>query len=294
MTIAAKAVRIFQAASAEGWRGHATASFFYGLLKLIRPRNKRIDLNLDMIYPEHKGDKKWHKNFKNKIYKNLSWTLTEILAAQRDMNKAFKWITKIDGLEYINEFLDDRKRGLLFLSGHFCNWELLAYWYSQFIQKHGGKLYIISQNMRDKDLSAIIFEYRDRSGIIMLPKQTSTLELVRLLKNGAHIAMLTDIAWTGGEILPFLGQPCTNTTGPATLSMLSGAPMITVGIYRLAPFRHKVKFLKPFQVPDGDNKLERIKNATIKVNNNFGEIIAQCPELWFWLHDRWKMRKAKK
>ncbi len=298
MKLAAEAVRFFQAASAEGWRGHAAASFFYGILKLIKPRDKRIDSNLDLIYPEYKDNKLWHRDFKNKVYKNLAWTISEILAVQKDISKALDWITEVEGFEYLDEFIDNRKHGLLFLTGHFGNWELLGYWYAQIIKKHGGKLYVVAQEMHDKDITRIIDEYRVKSGAEVILKDTSTLELVKMLKDGAHIAILNDVAWSGGEILPFMGQPCTNTIGPATLAMLSGVPMMSVAIYRTAPFRHKVKFLKPFHVPDNINnnhdKLERIKSATMQINKNLEMLISQCPELWFWLHDRWKMNKLER
>lgn len=297
MKIAAWAVRFFEKLARQGWRAKAEYKFFYGLLKLIRPRSERIDLNLDLIYPEHKGDEAWHKEFKNKIYQNFAWDLAEIFAAQKDINQVSSWVKEVEGFDYIKNFLDDRNQGLLFMSGHYCSWELLAYWYSNLIRAHGGKLYAVAQNMHDKDLTAILNEYRAKAGITVLPKDISTFEIVKLLKKGAHIAVLNDVAWTGGELLPFLGQLCTNTTGPATLAMLSGVPIISVGIYRLDEFKYKIKFLEPFHVDNNNNNLskrERIEQATIKINNNLGEIISQQPELWFWLHNRWKLNKLKK
>ena len=296
MKITAWAVRLFERFAKQGWRAEAEYKFFYGLLKLIKPRAERIDANLDLIYPEFKDNKAWHRDFKDKIYQNFAWVIAEIFAAQKDVSKILDWVQEFEHFEYLQKFLDDRKQGLLLLSGHFCNWELLACWYAQLIKQHGGNLYVIVQNMRDKDLSAINDEYRTKAGIILLPKDTSMFEMVKLLKNGAHVAALTDIAWTGGDVLPFLGQPCTNTAGPATLAMLSGVPIISAGIYRLEPFKYKIKFLEPFYVEDNLSlsKRERIERAMIKINDNLGEIISQRPELWFWLHNRWKMNKLKK
>ena len=282
---AVRAIRIFQAMAAQGWRGRAIASFLYGVLRLLRPRGDRIDSNLRLVYPAK--DRAWRAELRRGVYRNLAWTVTEVLALQRDHRQAFDWISEVEGEDILAERLKDPGGGIL-LSGHFGNWELLGSWFSQRFRERGRQLYVLYQEIHDHDIAALVREYREASGMRVLPKEASTLDMVRMLRGGAWIGVLTDVSWAGGVTLPFMGQPCTNAPGPAVLAMLSSVPIVPLAAYRQGPFRHALRFLDPISVPKEGNREERIELTLRAINRALEEIIAPRPELWFWLHNRWK------
>jgi KDO2-lipid IV(A) lauroyltransferase len=271
-----------------GWRASCVASLFCAVLKTFAPRGRRVLSNLALAYPES-GDA-WRRDLRRRLYEHLGWMATEILALQRDPAQALGWVEETRGAEHIEKIFAGGK-GLLFLSGHYGNWELLAAWYAQYMKKRGmGDFYIVSQNMRDRDISRLVARYRLNAGIKLLPKETSALEIVKLLKSGKHIAALADISWLGGVVLPFMGHPCTHTTGPAVLGTLASAPIVPVAIYRRGPFRHAVEFFPPLAVPEAQakNRRLRLEALTLEVGAALEKMIAPQPELWFWLHNRWK------
>jgi len=242
--------------------------------------------NLALVYPESTSE--WRTQIRRRLYDHLGWTAAELLTLQRDPAQALDWIEEVHNPHYVEEPISKGK-GIIFLSAHFGNWELIAAWYAQYLKKKGfHNLYIISQNVRDKDLDRLVARYRRNSGINLLPKDTSTLEMVKLLKSGAHIAAQGDISWTRGLVLPFMGHPCTNTIGPAVLATLASVPIIPVALYRKAPFRHEVVVSPPLQVPEERNRRVKIELLTREINAALEKIIAPRPELWFWLHNRWK------
>jgi len=209
---------------------------------------------------------------------------------QRDPAQALDWIEEAHNLCYVEEPISKGK-GIIFLSAHYGNWELLAAWYAQYLKKKGfNNFYIVSLNIKDKDINRLVMRYRRNSGINLLPKQTSTLEMVKLLKSGAHIAAQADISWLGGLVLPFMGHPCTNSTGPAVLALLASVPIVPVAIYRKGPFRHKAVFSPPLQIPESEktDRREKIELLARQINSVLENIIKPQPELWFWLHNRWK------
>jgi KDO2-lipid IV(A) lauroyltransferase len=258
------------------------------VLKTFAPRGRRILSNLALVYPESGGA--WRKDLRRRLYEHLGWMATEILALQRDPAQALEWVEEARGAERVEKIFAEGK-GLLFLSGHYGNWEVLAAWYAQYMKKQGmGDFYIVSQKMRDRDISRLVARYRLNAGIKLLPKETPALEIVRLLKSGKHIAALADISWLGGVVLPFMGHPCTHTTGPAVLGTLASVPIVPVAIYRRGPFRHAVEFFPPLAVPRAQAKDRRlrIEALTREVSAALERMIAPQPELWFWLHNRWK------
>ncbi|MCR5346432.1 MAG: lysophospholipid acyltransferase family protein [Fretibacterium sp.] len=278
-------IRLFQALAHPDWRGQAVASFLSCLLNIIRPRAKRIDANLRLIHPDWDEDRR--QKIRREVYENLAWTVTELLALQRDELQAFDWITEVDGQEIIDKILRS-PQGAVILTGHFGNWELLGSWFAQTARRQGRQLYVVYQEIHDLNISHLVTEYRERGGMKTLLKETSTLEMVRMLRDGALIAILADVSWGGGAVLPFMGQPCTNSMGPAVLSMLGGVPIVPLALYRQAPFRHSIRFLPPFSVHGEGNREERLKQTVMGINHALETLIAPRPELWFWLHNRWK------
>ena len=276
-------LRIF---AKPGWRASCLAYLLQGLLKLFTPRGKRVLSNLALIYPE--SSRKWRVKTRQRLYNHLGLMATEVLALQRDPAQAFDWVEEVYDAHYAEEAFA-REEGAIILSAHCGNWELLAAWYAQYSGKKGDHdFYGIMQDMKDKNIDRLVTRYRRNAGINFLSRSTSTFEMVKLLKSGAHIGVLPDVSWRGGLTLPFMGQPCTNSIGPAVIGLLSAVPIIPVAIYRKAPFRHEVVFFPPLQVPEETDRRIRIELFVREINTALEKIIRARPEQWFWLHNRWK------
>jgi KDO2-lipid IV(A) lauroyltransferase len=295
------AIEGLRAFTKRGWRASRVASLLTAILKLLAPRGKRILSNLSLVYPG--SPESWRRDLRRRLYEHLGWTLTEILALQRDPAQSLHWVEETRNRRYIEKPLSQGK-GVLFLSGHYGNWELLAAWHVQVLRSGGldrAPFYAVLRDSKDPDIARLIERYRRNTGIKLLPKSTPVLEMVKLLKSGAQIAILADISWQGGIILPFMGQLCANATGPAALAILASVPIIPVAIYRRGPFRHVVEFFPPIlpeleNFPDsGEGNAVRKKDwrlrtefLTREVNSALERLIEPQPELWFWLHNRWK------
>jgi len=242
--------------------------------------------NLALVYPE--STKAWRVQVRRHLYDHLGWMATEYLALQHDPAQTLDWVKEVHNFHYVEELVA-KKKGALLISGHYGNWELLAAWYVQYAGKRGfHNAYGIVQDVKDKDIDRLIARYRRNANLNVLSKNTSTLEIVKLLKKGAHVYTMPDVSWGGGLVLPFMGQPCTNSTGPAVLGLLASVPIIPAAIYRKAPFRHEVVFYPPLQVPEEADRRVKIELLTREINSALEKMIAPQPELWFWLHNRWK------
>lgn len=290
MKAAVTAIKIFQAFADTGFRGKLTAKFFSGLLKLIHPREKMIEENLRLVYPD--SSEEWRKEISSKVYENLAWTLTETLALQRDNLQAQKWMKNVKGVETVNKLMAEKK-GAIILTGHIGNWELAGNWVAQNALNHGHELHVIYQEMHDADISNYVTKTREHGGMRMLDKNFSLMKIVHMLKNGAHVALLNDVAGENEMIVPFMGHDATNMTGAAVMAMLSGVPVIPFGSYRNAPFEHEAEFFEPLKLPSKNeniNREERVKLIVSEMNKALEKIIRSRPDQWFWLHNRWKKR----
>mgnify|MGYP002861199348 FL=1 len=283
---AVRAIRFFEAVSGTGIRGKFTAKFFSGLLKLIHPRSEVMNSNMLIAYPD--SSEQWRKDMIRKCYEHLGWTIAEILALQKDPLQVLDWVKVFHNDGLMRELLA-QKKGVLFLSGHIGNWEILSSWYAQYAKQHGHELHIVYQELHDLDVWEYVREIRERSGQVLLPKNMSVQKYAHMLKEGMHLALLDDIAGTGHMMVPFMGKDATNMPGPAIMALLSGVPVIPVCSYRTAPFQHEVFFLDPVKIPDKkENHEDRVKLTVQAINEALETLIRKRPEQWFWLHKRWR------
>ena len=284
--LAVNAIKLFATLADTGTKGRMTQKFLSGLLRLIHPRAKVIDDNLRLAYPE--APSQWRKDIRTAMYDNLAWTITEILALQHDPSQIFGWIKSVRGMYSIDRLIDEKK-GAVFLSGHFGNWEIMAAWYAQYMKRRGHQMYVVAQGIHDKDISAYIDGLRNHMGVDLLPTDYSVMKYAHLLKAGNHIALLNDVAGNGKMMVPFMGHDATNVPGPAVMAMLAGVPIIPVCIYRNAPFEHEIEFFPPIEMPDAKlPREERLRRIILDCNIAIERFIRSRPELWFWLHKRWR------
>lgn len=285
--LAVGAIKLFEPLSDTGAKGRMTQKFLSGLLKLIHPRGKVVDDNLSLAYPN--SPRQWRKDIRSAMYDNLAWTITEILALQHDPSQIFGWVKTVGNPE-IADRLMDANRGAVFMSGHFGNWEIMAAWYAQYTKRRDHQMYVVAQPIHDEDISAYIDGLRNHMGVDLLPTNYSVQKYAHLLKAGNHIALLNDVAGTGRMIVPFMGHDATNMPGPAIMAMLAGVPIIPVCIYRNAPFQHEIEFFPPIEMPDPKlPREERLRRIILECNVAIEKFIRKRPELWFWLHKRWRL-----
>ena len=283
---AVRAIKLFEHLSDTGTRGRITQKFLSGLLKLIHPRGKVVWENLRLAYPN--SPQQWRKDIRSLMYENLAWTITEILALQRDPSQIFNWIKSVKNIEIVDKLINS-KRGAVFMSGHFGNWEIMAAWYAQYTKRRGHQMYVIAQAIHDEDVSEYIDGLRRNMGVDLMPSIYSVQKYAHLLKEGNHIALLNDVAGTNRMIVPFMGHDATNMPGPAVMAMLSGVPIVPVCIYRNAPFEHEIEFFPPIEMPDENlPREERLRKIILDCNLAIENFIRKRPELWFWLHKRWR------
>jgi KDO2-lipid IV(A) lauroyltransferase len=189
----------------------------------------------------------------------------------------------IDGVQKL-EAADALGRGILLLTAHYGNWELLA-------ASHALTRFPLSVVMRPLDSPAfdsILERFRSRSGVELITKRRALPDIVHALRRRRMVGILLDqnASRREGVFVPFFGVPASTSKGMALIALRTGAPVLPVFIRRRPDGRHVVHAGAPVPVPpDGD-----VGAFTRAFNEAIEEAIRQAPEQWFWLHRRWKTR----
>ena len=175
-------------------------------------------------------------------------------------------------------------RGVLILTAHFGNWELLA-------AAHGLTGVPLSIVMRPLDhplLEDLAARFRRRSGAELIVKRQAVREVLTALRRQRMVGILLDQNATRAEgvFVPFFGSPASTSKGLALLALRTGAPVVPIFLRREPGGRHCMDVgaaLPP--PPDGE-----LTTYTSMFNRVIEAAIRRAPEQWLWMHDRWRTR----
>jgi len=107
---------------------------------------------------------------------------------------------------------------------------------------------------------------------------------VKTLSEGGAIIIAPDHRARGAR-LPFFGRECETPLGAAAMARKFNCPLLPVRIIREGGTKSRVVFYEPF-MPDSDD------NITMqKMNAVMESWIRDIPAQWFWVHNRWGLKK---
>ena len=222
---------------------------------------------------------------KNKFAKNVLGNYGRILAEYpflKDFrnNNLSKYIS-IDGIDNL-EKIKKNKKPVVFISGHFSNFELMA----MQIEKSGINLAAIYRPLNNiflnKNMEYIRTNFICKNQI--KKGRSGTRQILENLKKGNSIALMIDQRVSEGIRVDLFNEKALTTTIPAQFIKKFGAKIIPVHIERI----NVEKFNITFQDPIKFSKDSNIESITYKLNNILEEMIKKNPSQWIWSHNRWK------
>jgi KDO2-lipid IV(A) lauroyltransferase len=177
-----------------------------------------------------------------------------------------------------------RGKGVVFLTGHFGHFELFAAATAQTIP-----VAILVKPLSNPGADAWLSKLRSDAGVELLPIGAGVRGALKRLRAGGAVAMVADQdARRDGVFVSFLGTPASTPTGPAWLSLASGAPIVFGTCVRGPDGRYDAGFV-PGIVPEGAaDDARAVLDLTRRHTALLEQAIRARPESWFWLHKRWK------
>ena len=188
---------------------------------------------------------------------------------------------EVEGQNILDEIKKSNKQ-VIFISGHFCNFELMA----MYLEKTGINLATIYRPLNNFFLNGFmerirtkyICKYQIKKGIGGLKK------LINLKKKDFSTALMIDQRVSEGILSNFFNQEALTTTIPAQLVKKFNIPVVPVYIERIDYLNFKITINKPINF----QKETSIKNITDDLNKILEVMILDKPEQWIWSHNRWK------
>ncbi len=254
------------------------------VLRIIGPQRKFITFqNISNAFPDKPYD--WKKSIVKQSYRNLGITLVELLAMEKIFRTNINDYIKYENKELIDE-LYARGKGLILLSGHFGNWELLAFSAGLFSK---ADITIIVKPQKNYIADNYLNKLRALGGNETVSMYQSARTIVKVLREGKALALLADQSATEDKdiYVDFFGIPAATFETPAVLALKFRSPIIIGFAIRQKDLTYKVKLTEiPFNDlnDDEEGKIELTRRHVAKLE----EAIRNNPGLWTWQHRRWK------
>ena len=221
------------------------------------------------------------KKITNQMWNNYGRLFAEYMYIKEFRNGKLSNKIQIQGQEILDEIKKSNKQ-VIFISGHFSNFELMA----MHLEKTGIKLSAIYRPLNNIFLNRIMERIRRKyicknqikKGIGGLKK------LISLKKDNYSTALMIDQRVSEGVLCNLFNHDALTTTIPAQLVRKFNIPVVPVYIERIENLNFKISIKDPINF----SKEESIENITLKLNQILETMILKKPEQWIWSHNRWK------
>ena len=188
---------------------------------------------------------------------------------------------KISGIHILEKLKINNDR-VIFISGHFDNFELMA----MYLEKSGIKLSTIYRPLNNFFMNTIMEKLRTK---YICKKQikkgrTGIRESLRLFKEGYSIALMIDQRVSEGPKINFFNKEAYTTTVPAQFVKKFNCKVVPINIVRTNNINFEIKVFEPFEFKKNDS----INEITLTLNKWLENTIKENPSKWIWSHNRWK------
>jgi len=180
-------------------------------------------------------------------------------------------------------------RGVVLLTAHFGNWELL--------QVIGAMRYrpmhVLQRPQKYPWVDQILFDLRESRGSVAISRGMGVRGLIRALQQHQSVALLGDqtAGKYAGRIERFFGRKTTVPTGPFELAARTGAVLLPVFMVSHRGGKYEIFFEEPAETL----RTEAARQGEMcRYLNLLESFISRYPEQWLWGARRWKYTWTKR
>ena len=257
---------------------HFSGKLFETFGPIFRSKNL-IKTNIQRAIPKINTSK--IKIITKDMWNNYGRTLSEYMFLKGFRNDQFRSNINITGKEIL-EKIRLEKTPVIFISGHFGNFELMA----MEIEKSGVNLSAIYRPLNNIFLNVLMERIRTKYICRnQIKKGTSGVrELLRLYKKGYSIALMIDQRVSQGIKSKFFNEEAFTTTIPAQFIKKFNCKVVPISIERHNDINFNIIVEKPMEF----SKNTSTEKITRELNIWLEKTILKNPGQWIWSHGRWK------
>ncbi|MBI4387723.1 MAG: lysophospholipid acyltransferase family protein [Candidatus Omnitrophica bacterium] len=181
----------------------------------------------------------------------------------------------------------EKGKGLIFLTGHIGNWELITLYFCQ----KGIPGTVIARKIYYEPFNRVLEGIRLATGAQIFYRDASPKSILKVLRSNRPIGILPDqdVDSIEGVFVPFFGELAYTPSAPAKISRASGAPILPTFMVREGK-GYRLIGRDLIWPEDFNSESDPIMSMTKQWSSVVESVIREYPEQWVWMHRRWKTR----
>jgi KDO2-lipid IV(A) lauroyltransferase len=265
-----------------------SAALALAVYAVARPLRRVGMINLALAFPERPiGDR---RRILRASFANLGRMVAELAHLPRLTANDLRELVEFEDEAWWAENIGrPRDTGVLILSGHFGNWELLVFAHGM----RGFPVSMVHRTIANPLVDRWLNTVRARAGTRLVRKRHAAGGVLRALHDHELLVLPFDQNSTRGlgVFVDFFGRAASTNSGIARLALRTGAPVVPVFIVRDGSrARHRVHVLPIMYAQRSGDFESDVRRATQEFSDVFESMVRRHPEQWLWVHKRWKTR----
>ncbi len=217
-------------------------------------------------------------------FRNLGRFFMEVVKIYYGRGSRIVGETAVNGIDNF-EKAKAKGKGVIFITGHCGNWELLAITWSS----KGVPFSVVARPLNNPYLNGVLERARARFGNAVIYKRGALRQVLSTLKGGGCVGILMDqsVLPEEGYVISFLGRGAWTTKAPALIARKTGAPVLPAFIRRTGN-GNEITIYPEVELSANDDREDALKDDTQRLSSFIEDYIRENPSQWLWLHRRWK------
>ena len=246
--------------------------------------------NLRIAFPELSESE--HERLAKGAFKSLGRVLGEMShfrsATRESLEKTIEF--QIDPEVYAEyQRLKATGRGVIIVSPHLGNWELLVYGWSALREP----ISYLARPLDNPKIEALTVRLRTKFGNRPINKTNSVTLAMKILREGGILGILADVNAhpKEGVFVPFFGVPACTSSGVALLAMRTNAAIIPMcGAWDDEKQNYVGAHGRIVYPSTTGDRHRDVAETTAQFTAEVEKLIRRFPDQWLWIHKRWKTR----
>jgi Kdo2-lipid IVA lauroyltransferase/acyltransferase len=186
------------------------------------------------------------------------------------------------------ELLLDEQRGLILLTGHYGNWEILGY----VLATLGFATLSVARPLDNPYVNEYVLGVRQRRGQKIVDKRGATTQVTDALARHGTVGFIADQnAGHKGLFVDFFGRKASTYKSIGLLAMEYQTPVVIGYARRIGDgFRFRVAAQDIIFPQDWQDQDDPLKYITQRYTKAIEDFVRQDPSQYLWVHRRWKSR----
>jgi KDO2-lipid IV(A) lauroyltransferase len=250
--------------------------------RVLGGQRRRALSNVEKIFPERPAAER--EAIVKACFEHYGAYFCEVLSCGRMRPDEILGLFDVEGFEHVEALRAERGGGFFATTGHYGSSEIAIHFLGQRLAPFSA----VGRPLDNPRLDAEIRRIRELSQVVMLDKGGAARRMLSAVRKGGVSGVIYDqhVRPESAIRIPFLGRPAWTSPLLGVLATRQQIPVLPFLSEPIAGGRYKIVFYPPVY-PEGRGP-EAEAEMTARCQADLEAAIRRRPELWLWMHRRWR------